>query len=324
MKLSCFLHIGAPKTGSTSIQYSLHASHACLAESGYYYSLPEKNHRFIVSSFIDDPAQFDYNKSQRLHAADIEKRNRDRLLKLEADFVASGCQNLILSCEHLVLLSATAISSLKEYLSARFDSVVVILYLRHPILAVGSYVQELLKNGARRLDSMAVNPPFTRAQHVLRQWSSAFDRNSIKVRDMHPDCLYNSDLIDDFLYCIGCAGLSSRVSRVRANETLSHPAVLVADQLAGLYPKYAEGRAPQRKINDVLRRIVGPKYVPSAQILEATELVARSDLDYLLADWSVRLVGSRDWVCREEMSELWGENTLRSIAEMVNRLAQTS
>ncbi|MEB3318925.1 MAG: hypothetical protein VKO39_12415 [Cyanobacteriota bacterium] len=301
----------------------MHTSHAALAKRGYFYPTFEKNHQFIVSCFIDNPVIFDYNRYRSLAASEIAVRNQSSLDLLERSFAASGCQNLLLSSEHLVFLSASGIASLKDYLSRSFVNITVLLYLRHPLLAIGSIIQERVKNGAARIVDAIEKPPFTRARHVLRSWESAFGANSILVRDQHPDALRNGDLIDDFLSCIGCPNIANEITRVKANQSLSHPATLIADQLAALHPKYSAGRAPQGGISKILKQIAGPKYVPSLQILDATQRAAGPDLSYLSQFWSLELRGPTHRLCPSEEFERWDVGTLRSLAEIVNALALT-
>ena len=301
----------------------MHASHAALVRRGYFYPRFETNHQFIVSCFTDNPANLDYNKYRSLSTAKVAVRNQNNLHLLESNFSESGCHNLLLSSEHLVILSRDGIAALKDYLSRSFENIFVLLYLRHPLLAIGSVLQERVKNGAARIMDAVERPPFTRARHVLQSWASVFDANSIIIRDMHPGALCNGDLIDDFVFCIGCPDVANEITRVRANQSLSHPATLIADQLAALYPKYSVGRAPQKSISKVLKQIAGPKYVPCLQILDATQRAAGPDLTYLSQYWSLELRGPTNKLCPSEGFERWDVDTLRSLAELVNALART-
>jgi hypothetical protein len=299
----------------------MYASRATLAKAGYLYPSIEKSHRFITSTFLDDPFRFDYNKASGLSNDQIQERNNKNMLLLESQLQASGCRNLILSSEHLVILTLEDVRRLKAYLDKRFNRIVIILYLRHPLSAVGSFIQEIVKNGARRLHDMSISPPFSRAKHILSTWGALFEPQSFTIRDMNVERLVNRDLIDDFLFCIEKSNLSMEVTRIRANESLSQPAVMIADQITDLYPKYSVDRAPQRKLNQILVQIDGPRYIPSEEILKATHMAAQPDLEYLSKSWAMELIKPKEVQANDDEKQTLTIETLRSFAKIVNDAA---
>lgn len=321
MAKQCFLHIGAPKTGSTSIQQSLNENKTLLKSKGYFLPSFEKNHRFLVSCFHDDPASFDYNRYNDYNSELIAANNSANLHLLETEFHSSECSSLLLSSEHLVLLSKSGINRLKNYLLGLVDSITVILYLRH-LDSVGSFIQESVKNGDRCIDNLIESPPYTRSKYLLLKWSSIFGKNNIIVRDVQASSLINSDLIDDFLASIRYPTSERNISKLAANQSLSQLAVEIADRLAILYPKHSKERAPQRHITSLLSQIKGPKYRPSASVLESVRRSSIEDLDYLKNEWSLDLVRSSSIVDETEPWTPLQKCTLEALAMIVNTAAK--
>ncbi|MFN9546013.1 MAG: hypothetical protein ACK6AD_02935 [Cyanobacteriota bacterium] len=320
---TCYLHIGVPKTGSTSIQASLASGQQQLAEHGYYYPVFEINHRFLTSAFLERPETFDYNEFLSLSASEINERNDNNLRRLESEFQASGCTNLVLSSEHLVLLSELSIRRLQDYLHANFANTIVVVYFRHPLSSAASMIQEMIKNGVSTLDLLTAHPPFNRPKRILKSWSRCFDPKFIRVRDFSYQSLVNHDLIADFLYCIDFRGDVNLFPRLYKRQSLSMPAVLIANQLASLYPKYSPARAPQHRLSLLLERIPGPKYFPDPATVAVILEQATTELAYLREEWSLSLKtpSPADVLLNPTQANLWTTDVLRSLAMILNLLA---
>jgi hypothetical protein len=316
MYKTCFLHIGPPKTGSTSVQQTLWKNRELLAKSSIHYPELEKNHRFLVSCFMNEPQKFDYNKLLKRTDEEIVRVNFEKLKQFKNESDTTDCRTLILSSEHLVLLKVEEIMKLKQYLFEICEDVKILIYLRHPISSVGSFIQESIKNGNRHLSEMRQKPPFSRFGHLIPKWEECFGTESVVLREMHSNSLINKDLIDDFLNIIGYSGDSSKIKRVKANESLSAPAVLIADALTLIAPKFSA----DRKNSNYLSEIKGPKYIPDQEILNKTMELAKPHLEYLEQKWGISLhdVGYEN----KQEDNVFNAETIKSIAEILNRLSR--
>jgi hypothetical protein len=132
---------------------------------------------------------------------------------------------------------------------------------------------------------------------------------------MHSNRLIINDLIDDFLYTVGFSGDSSQVKRVKANEALSAPAVLIADALTQFAPKYSAARANSRYLSG----IKGPKYIPDDETLNRTMELAKPHIEYLEQKWGISLhdVGYEN----KQEDSVFNDEAIKSIAEVLNRLS---
>jgi hypothetical protein len=316
MYKTCFLHIGPPKTGSTSIQQTLWKNRKLLAASSIHYPSLEKNHRFLVSNFMNEPQKFDYNKLSERTDEEIVRKNFEKLKQFEEESQDTNCQTLVLSSEHLVLLNVEEIMKLKQYLIGICEDVKILIYLRHPVASVGSFIQESIKNGNRHLSEMRLKPPFSRFSHLMPKWQECFGTESIVLREMHRNRLINKDLIDDFLYTVGFSGDSSQIKRVKANEALSAPAVLIADALTQFAPKYSAARANSRYLSE----IKGPKYIPDDEILNKTLELVKPELEYLEQEWGIALQDAPR--ANKQNESVFNTEAVKSIAEVLNRLSK--
>jgi hypothetical protein len=317
---TCFLHIGAPKTGSTSIQRSVWGARALLEAHSVHYPGVAPNHKFLVSSFMADPERFDYNRMQGRSAAEIAANDARSRAEFERAARASASPTLALSSEHMVMLDAPAISRLRAYLGTLARNVRLVVYLRHPLSAVGSFMQEAVKTGSKRLATMQQNPPFTDAKRILPPWAEAFGKPNVILREMHADALVNGDVVDDFLTVVGFGGPFGQVARVRANESLSAPAVLIADALAGVAPKFSGDRGEERRIQSFLFGIKGPKFVPEAEVLRRTEQRAKGHVAYLEQEWGIRLRPPA--LATATMGTPFDDAALSSLAALINEASK--
>lgn len=317
MYKTCFLHIGPPKTGTSSIQQTLWHNRDFLIENGIFYPSQEKNHRFITSCFMEKPENFDYNKFYTDDIQEVAVLNKSRLNIFENEMSSfSSCDTLVLSSEHIVLLNAREISKLKDYLYKFCEQVKVVAYLRHPLSSVSSFTQEAVKNGARSLDDIRKKPGFTQFSVLLPKWEECFRKEDVILRVMHKPALKNNDLIDDFLNVINFSGDFDEIARIKANESLSAPAVLIADALTRFAPKFSQNRAKAQYLFD----IKGPSYKADKVILERTIELAEPQLKYLEDNWGITLPKPKNI---EPDDVVFNDEAVESIAELLNSLAFT-
>ena len=267
----CILHIGVPKTGSTSIQASLRNARERLAAQHVLYPIFEPTHLSLVSAFIEDPESFDYNQRNGRSGAEIVEHDQACLAALKAEIARSPYEKVILSVEHMVLLRREGISALKAYLDGIFSRTTVLMYQRDPIKQSISMIQEHVKNGRTRLKDDLANPPFSRPRVLIERWESVYGKEAVKVYPFTGDLPGKPDIVQDFLVKAGLESLSGEIETVRQNESLSGAALLIADAMAGHASMFERGPA----LKSQLSRIAGPKYVigeeTMARIVAGTE-----------------------------------------------------
>ena len=277
MKPDLLLHIGAPKTGSTAIQASLHSARDILADAGACYPGMERNHRFVVSAFMRNPDAFDYNRHANRRGEDTRRHNAECLAALEADIASRDWTRVILSAEHLVLLNPPEIAALRDYADQHFASVTVLLYVRDPIRQSLSQIQEQVKNGAARLEDCLADPPTSGYRALIRRWQTVFGEERLVVRPYTGDLPDRPDIVGDFLQQAGLADLADQVETVRSNVSMSGAGLLLADAFSEVAPKFKRNRLVQRR----LATLPGPRFRFSAETLDRVRSKTQAEREFL-------------------------------------------
>jgi hypothetical protein len=216
------LHIGLPKTGTTSIQRALAARRKPLAAAGICFpvsaggGVAQNLHR--VGSTEDKAGP---------RAREAVRQFCDALTA-EIRALPEGTQAVVLSAEQcsLLLRDATRIGKLRDFLAPLFASIQVVIYLRRQDLHAASlYAQGLRRGRLAPPDLDAVAREFGGLydyQGLIGHWESAFGEGAVLPRIFEPAKLTNADVVADFFRLFGAAAeLGDAETRVRANRSMS-------------------------------------------------------------------------------------------------------
>jgi hypothetical protein len=229
----CFVHIGTPKTGSTSLQAFLAANRGPLREAGFV--IPESAgtgdpesacHHAIVSDLLDEPAR---------PTGDL----RSVIAELAASDAPRGC----ISTENISLLynRPELLGRLRDGIVASGFTPVIVAFVRPQVsyataifghnvrngdrTPFPTYVAEVLDSGAYRWKA-GYGPQFDYV-HLLDGFADVFGRDAIVVRP------FSSDAPDGALHRAFIEVLLPRtpfgrfrVPPLRANRTMTFGALL--------------------------------------------------------------------------------------------------
>jgi len=202
---TCYIHIGMPKTGSTSIQNAFLG----YADDGLEYArIANRNHTAtVVAKFTRTPEK---TRALRL----VGPRKRAKLLAMrraEFDATLNTDKSLIYSGEGIARqLGPGEIAEMLGFFRARFDRVVVIAYVRPMASLVGSQFQQEVKMGRRRL---RFSPPLYRKTiaPILKQVA----REDLHLVRFDRKDLIDGDIVRDFAHRVGA-------ERVPAEDLVSN------------------------------------------------------------------------------------------------------
>jgi hypothetical protein len=216
--MAIILHIGFPKTATTSLQLGLKANRTRLEAAGLLYPLIDRDFKqrylkFLVSTH-QDPGQAD--ALRRL--AECISRHPDK--------------HVLLSCEELTGIqmtdfSETSLARLRDFLCTLTSDIRLIAYVRNPAEFYVSRMQEKLKRSG---GIVAPDSFLARRADVLAQYEKVFQVKAI-VRQFKRSELIGNDIITDFfgqfheLFQIDVAAWD----RVTANESLTPETMFVLD-----------------------------------------------------------------------------------------------
>lgn len=281
MKLT--LHVGLPKTATTTIQHVLEASKPALAVRGVLYPGTTAGQLDLVRR-----AQFD-----RSGSSTAEGSLGAAVERLAAEIREQRPEQVVLSCEHMSLVPARAMMRLKQVLLERLPEVRAIsalCYVREPVGFATSLCQQRLKSGTARLAESAGAPwPFS-LRDILSKHIACFGRDAVEVRHFHPAQMVNGNVVDDFLSAIGLRGFPLEVPIPVLNPSLTQTGALVADALAELVPRDQRRGGCKVAYKRMLEAVEGSRFVlPTAVQLRIIE-ESRTDLSFIRREFGLEIV----------------------------------
>lgn len=267
MRDELILHIGQPKTGTSSLQQSFRRSAGTLAAHGIYYCAVNNHH---------------IGKGFRAGEQTAERR------RLWRDFVqevtASEAPRAFFSSEGLMALSEAEVRAFVDACRPLAHRVRVLCYVRHPVNYSISAAHQGLRLG-RTIAEIVDKPSIVRLPAILERWRKAVGREHIDVRPFGRDGDPRWDLIDDVLDVLGAAEAAPAISRVTVNEGLSVLAAHLLDRANRL------DRERQLRVPGLLafQEIAGPRYVLPEAAQQKVREAARPMLAYLKREFGVVL-----------------------------------
>ncbi|MFN5996612.1 MAG: hypothetical protein ACK47C_02795 [Paracoccaceae bacterium] len=260
------LHVGLPKTATTTIQHVLEAVKPQLAERGIVYPGSTAEHlglvRQVQSGRVEDAA-----------------RTIDAMAEEARD---AGAEHLLLSCEHMSLMPERAVANLKALFEARLPGLRelrVLAYVREPIGFATSLCQQRLKSGTTRLAAFRADPWPLRPLALIMKQVRTYGRDAVHLRYLHPEHLVGGTVADDIFAAIGLEGLRPPDPVPILNPSLSHQGAMVADALAALVPRDQRNKLQRRVFKRRLEAITGEKFVLPEAVQTAIIEASRRDLE---------------------------------------------
>lgn len=332
------LHIGLPKTGTTTIQNVLHANRESLLEQEgvLYPSLAPNLTTPLCTIFLDNPRKHIANKMADLTAEEVAGRREDYLDSLDDEISSREWDTLLLSAEGVSNLSASELAKLREWGERYSSKWTVLVCVRHPVDYVRSVIQQLMKGGDT-LQQLYEKLPMPNYRGKISNAISVFGRENVRVFDFNATTESGDGIVGTFATQAGLTAatrdlLTSRA--VRDNESLSSEAVRVLDALNRQRPMFdGNVRAPRRPNPGqelaYVSRIRGRKFDVPNPVKEDIRRRGREDIAWLNETFGLDLYRDvADFVPRaedsEEPVEALSDPAIDGIAEVLGELITTT
>ncbi len=301
MSKTLYLHIGMPKTGSTSIQDTLYANREKLRANDIYYpDIFPQNHSWSFGPIV--LGHNDFNEYLIVNGIKKEKQKKlyARTLKKQWYSEIKKCKNqvFIVSFEGMFLDPSTgagkdtrAYRTLK-FFSRYFDQIKIVIYVRQPLDYFSSFVQQCLKNQYSSLDEIKKHiPEFDLYSKQLNKIITHYGRENIIVRPFVPQRFHQGSLVADFLYTINPSRDFSFINEIRSNESLSDYNCKFLSEFIKVYPR---GKIPSVRemetghpiMNNILEHVNiegDQKFAIDLKIDEALAERINHEIDYINA-----------------------------------------
>ena len=309
------IHAGHQKTGTTSIQRTLHAGRDKLRRLSVYYPDESPNHVFLVSAFHQNPAQLRSNAD--IPAAAVQARDERMLDGLASFLKKTDCRTALFSSELLQALDQDAMVRMRDFFARITDDLMVVIYVRHPVAYSQSWAQERVKQGAESLQRLVQRAPCFPYAEKLPQWVNAFGRERIVLRPFETARFKNGDLIEDFIDVCGLPPIAEWGTPMRVRESLSLPALMLANQL-----KLAGNGPLHPRTTEVLAEIEGARFALPPESLDDVRAKSAADLAYLREEFGIDLADPGDEGIVYRRGNIFSPEAMRSIAGVLDRLAR--
>jgi len=213
------IHMGAAKTGSTTLQEFFHLNRDRLRDAGVFYPRTPgtKQHGLLAESCIDPGRE----------PADPTSRDRDfrDAFAREMERDAAGMGHLLLSSElfHARLWRAGEVERLKALLEPWCSSWRIVFYMRRQDRYATSLHSTYLRRGVVSDAILEVlNPHHFEYGRILDLWSGVFGDDAMVPRVFERDALVDGDIVADFVAASGLPLALDRCERpANRNAALS-------------------------------------------------------------------------------------------------------
>jgi hypothetical protein len=265
--MKCVLHIGPPKTGSTSIQFFLQENRERLRDRGIFVPQTRKPTQQEFSLLTLD----DFDESRpRIHLGIYnlgELRERQAQirpdLERQMNHAQRSCQFAIISCEELADRSVEEINRLRVFLSPYVSNFTVVGYLRRQDLLEVSLVKYRLRNrdgGARVFQQNCRS-----YADMLDRWATVFGESNVAPIVFTDSALEKVDHIESFLRACGLTNLNLDTYAMPGivNSNWDARALQMLELVNEFIPPVVNGERPSER--KVLERVLArgfPDHVP--------------------------------------------------------------
>lgn len=137
------LHIGSPKTGTTSIQQTFHNNRNELAQQGFAYPGNTINHHQFF--FATRSKEKDWPRQFKGFDSRILCSTIDNYFEILEKWLTSDFNRQIISTEHLFIDNTRYVRNVMDYLQPFFSEIRVYLFIRNPVEYYRSLQQQKIK-----------------------------------------------------------------------------------------------------------------------------------------------------------------------------------
>ena len=272
------IHIGMPKTGSTTIQEYLKENKEELYDKGYF--IPS----FYGSGVNSWPLTFNFmnenkfqKKCKRLDHLNLSiKLTQDNLKvfyeKQFSDYKDNHSGKILLTSSEDYfgeLKSFNEVSKFKYFLSKFFNQVEIILYIRNPLSKAISCLSEDVKKGKVRNEIFkGNNMSIYSYKNLILNWLECFPKANFKLALFQTEDLICNDLISDFLVKIGLFSSYSPFKKKVKNKSLNFKSILILSEINKKISAEGRNLIAKKNLIDLLDTIYlkEPKYHVSSEV----------------------------------------------------------
>lgn len=227
------LYIGAPKTGTTSIQNVLRRNRAALLKQGVLVPHAGQGgtgqHIDLPAIVLSGESRADLDRHFDFRRLTREERRARFMADLNEEVAdAPPCHTLLLFSEHMFYSDPAEVPAYRDLLSGHADRLECLMYLRRQdrwLASLSIQIRKTDPNWTLRLDA----GPADGYGRRVRAWDEGAD--ACHVRRFEPAFLRGGDLLADFCDVAGIDLGALEVGEARANPSLLREQLELMDAL---------------------------------------------------------------------------------------------
>jgi len=219
-KPRCILHIGMPKTGTSSIQVNL-SRRDVLKDCEYLQFGSAGNHSTVIFSLFSKKPELHHvhKAANRSYEEVVEYINHNKIL-LEKILRSVRTKQYIISGEDILFLEEDELLELRDWLMQFSSEIRIIAYVRPPVGFMQSAFQQKIKEGDLRFGIAGFYPKY---QNRFEKFDRVFGQDNVFLKKYDADSLLAGDVVLDFCNSVGI--LINKESVIRVNESISLEAI---------------------------------------------------------------------------------------------------
>ncbi|GAB2718977.1 hypothetical protein [Halomonas garicola] len=276
------VHVGMHKTGSSSIQATLHNLASEPGAPAGYLKLNSPNHSgFFMTLLSEKPEEYHAHKLNgrtKQEAKEIQKRfERD----LEYALSVFDSRVLIISAEDLSApgMTENMLGRLKNILSRYCCSVRVVGYVRPPVAYMQSAFQQRLKGGDQYgLDVKKLWPHYRKRFQTLDR---VFGKEKVDLVPFLPGSLYQGDVVLDFARRAGVELTEEDLVRTNESISLEACASLFAMRKLQKAAPYGGYTTDNNRLVEAASQLGSEKLVFSQKLVQPVLQAHQADLNWI-------------------------------------------
>jgi hypothetical protein len=281
---TCILHIGPHKTGSTSIQLTLHKGREILEKYGaYYLNTDSANHSWLICSAFASKQNLTYHRAVKQGKnIKYDKYDRKSALKiLESRIINNKHPLFIISAEDIAAFTPDELIQLKKFLDARFNSTVIVGFVRPPMSFVNSYAQQILQSKGT-YDDLCNNPPVANYRQYFEKFFSIWGDDNVILKPFAKSHFSNGCIVSEFLQMVGLDNqMFKELTIYQSNQSISMKAAKLVSLFREKSNSFDFDKNTKLKICNKLLKLEGSKFFLPSLALEKSLLLSEKDIKWM-------------------------------------------
>lgn len=320
MRAQIYLHIGWPKTGTTSIQRVLAENRDTLLSYGVNFFPGRENQGWLISSLLaPEPHKTSTNLKRRVDTPEKAKPVNEAFSKQLTTWLEENTSpKMVISAEVLSRLSEQQLTHFKQLLAPYAAAYRIIVYVRHPYDFANSAALQRLKGGGAILGKPDWKVSLPEYRRRLSRHIQVFGRENVDIRMFSSQSFVEGDLISDFMAALDLpTEAAAACQAIRLNESMSHEAAIILAQINRMNRHATHGRLRGRTTSfpAYASAIRGQKFFIDPKEYSKHEPKICADIEWLNQTLGAPVFGFTPPPPASQA--LWKEETLESIRSLV-------